>query len=102
MVGKNLSCWVRRIFSFLISKTDAPGSGMDLLAFAGAVVFLDSETAEYRTGDRTRPFVNTVIQSKKSIYSVYRYTSLRNTYTGKLPFPHQQEQKSDPVPARWK
>lgn len=26
MVGKNLSCWVRRIFSFLISKTDAPGS----------------------------------------------------------------------------
>ena len=26
VVGKNLSCWVRRIFSFLISKTDAPGS----------------------------------------------------------------------------
>ena len=38
------------------SQKTAPGPRFDIQAFAG-LVFLGSETAEYRTGDRTRPFV---------------------------------------------
>ena len=47
-----------------------------------------------------RPFVNHAHMN--SIYSVYLYISPRNTYTGKPHSLHLQEQKSDPVPARWK
>ena len=56
--------------------------------------------SQNRSGDRTRPFVNNAHMN--SIYSVYLYISPRNTYTGKPHSLHLQEQKSDPVPARWK
>ena len=69
----------------LFYENTAPGPRFDIQAFAGAV--------------RVRL---SIIPAGIPIYSVYLDISPHNTYTGKPHSLHLQEQKSDPVPARWK